>query len=108
MLVYKLRFNRDVQFDRELTKDCLKPLCFRFNPFAKYANCVTSLNIKSAAKLQNVDGKGSFDSYVRIICEGNKVTGRVYKSSLNPEWETTALFYRYKQTMPIIVEVNKC
>ena len=88
-----------------MTEDCPTPLCFRFNPFAKYASCVTSLNVKAASKLQNVDGKGSFDSYLKIICEGKTVTGRPIKSSLNPEWETTAVFYRHKQNKPIIVEV---
>ncbi len=78
--------------------------CFRLNPFAKYASCVTSLNVKSASKLQGVDGP--FDSYVRIVCEGKSVSGRTIKSSLNPEWETSAVFYRYKQSAPIVIEVS--
>lgn len=90
---------------KELKKECPTPFCGKFNPFAKYANCVTSLNVKSAAKLQNTDGNGAFDSYIRILCEGKKVTGPVIKSSLNPEWETSAIFYRSKQTSPIIVEI---
>ncbi len=88
---------------RELTKDAPVPCCFRLNPFSKYASCVTSLNVKSASKLQG----GPFDSYVRILCEGKSVTGRPFKSSSNPEWETGAVFYRYKQSIPIIIEVSR-
>jgi len=90
---------------KELVKDCPEPCCLRMNPFTKYAKCVTSLIVKSASsKLQN-DSNGPLDTYVKIICEGKSVTGKVVKNSMIPEWETSAIFYRYKQKSPILIEI---
>lgn len=43
---------------KELTKDHPRPFCFKLNPFAKYATCVTSINVKLAIKLQNSESNG--------------------------------------------------
>jgi len=89
----------------ELTKDYPVPCFFNCNPFSKYASCVTSLIVKSASNLKNLDSSGGFDSFIRIVCENKSVVGEVVKSSLNPEWNTSALFYRYKQKRPILIEI---
>ena len=40
-----------------------------------------------------------------IKCEGQVVRGFVAKRDFNPKWNTSAIFYRYKQTQPIKIEV---
>jgi calpain-5 len=91
---------------KELTKDCPTPFMPKFNPFAKFAACVTSILVKSCANLVNADKNGEpFDTYVVIKCEKSKIKGRIFKSSLNPKWETSAIFYRYQKGEPIKIEV---
>lgn len=77
----------------------------RCNPFSKYATCVTSITIKSGMNLVNPESRGNLDTYIFITCENNKVSGRVIKDSLNPEWNTSGIFYRYHQSKPIKIEV---
>lgn len=47
-------------FERELKKDCPVPFLHNCNPFAKYASCVTSLTVKSAKSLINLESSGNF------------------------------------------------
>jgi hypothetical protein len=40
-----------------------------------------------------------------VKCEGDVVRGFVAKKDSNPKWNTSAVFYRYKQTKPVKIEV---
>lgn len=90
---------------RELKKECPVPLFASINPFAKYASCVTSLIIRSAKGLLNPDSSRKLDTYVCIKCEGQKLVGRVFKDSCDPQWNTSSIFYRFQKNKPIKIEV---
>jgi hypothetical protein len=47
------------------------------------------------------------NTYVIIKCEDKKVNGRVKKNTLNPEWGTSAIFYRNNPKTPIKIEVKQ-
>lgn len=50
---------------------------------------------------------GEADAYCIIKCEGESVRTPVDKKTCNPKWNTTAIFYRSKPDMPIVIEVRK-
>ncbi|KAK7088921.1 calpain-5-like [Littorina saxatilis] len=66
---------------------------------------VTHIKVIKAVGLQKLDKNGGADPFCVIICEGEKVKGRVEKSSVNPEWGDSALFYRKNLAKPIIIQV---
>ena len=45
------------------------------------------------------------DPYIIISCEGEKVRSPVHKSTLSPEFDVKALFYRKKPNQDIHIEV---
>jgi Ca2+-dependent lipid-binding protein len=88
-------------------KECPVPFLERINPFAKYPKIVTSLNVKSGINLVNpFSDSGAISSYIVIKCEGNRVVGKAVNNNLNPDWNTTAIFYRYHVNKPIKIEVS--
>lgn len=92
---------------KELTKACPTPFLPSLNPFAKYPKCVTSIKVLNATGLEDLNNRNGVNSYVCIKCENKKVYGRLLKNNPNPEWDTSAIFYRYHLNQPIIVEVRK-
>ena len=75
--------------NREIQKEAPTPFLAKVNPFAKYAKFVTSLTVKSGSNLVNKENSGTFNTYVCIKCEKNRVVGRTVKDSLNPKWDTS-------------------
>ncbi|KAG7170269.1 Calpain-5-like 2, partial [Homarus americanus] len=45
------------------------------------------------------------DAYCIIKCEGESVRTPIDKKTANPNWDTTAIFYRNKPEQPIVVEI---
>nr|XP_014348911.1 PREDICTED: calpain-5 [Latimeria chalumnae] len=70
-----------------------------------YPTIVSQVHVTAASGLQTQDDNGGADPYVIIRCEGQKVRSPVHNNSLNPEFDTKALFYRKKPREPIIIEI---
>uniref|UniRef100_A0AAY5KUA5 Calpain 6 n=1 Tax=Esox lucius TaxID=8010 RepID=A0AAY5KUA5_ESOLU len=85
---------------RELTGD--KPSVRCWTVFTGYPQVVTQLYIHGAEGLENQD---SADPYVIVSCEGSSIRSTVKADTLEPVFDTRAIFYRKKPTKPITVEV---
>ncbi|XP_013401269.1 calpain-5 isoform X3 [Lingula anatina] len=68
---------------------------------------VAHIVVKNAVGLERQDtAEGGADPYCIISCEGEKVTTPVQKDTLNPGWDTAAIFYRKKPlTKPVKVQI---
>ncbi|KAK2881789.1 calpain-5-like isoform X1 [Channa argus] len=88
---------------RELTED--KPRVRCWTPFLGYPQVVTHVYVHGAEGLQNQDRTGGADPYVIISCEGKSVQSTIKNDTLQPEFVTSAIFYRKKPNKPITVEV---
>lgn len=93
-------------FKRELTKACPTPFLPSLNPFAKFPKCVTSIKVLNGSNIEVINGNGALSTYVCIKCESKRVCGRVVRNNSNPEWNTSAIFYRYQLKQPILIEVS--
>ncbi|KAJ7354984.1 Calpain-6, partial [Desmophyllum pertusum] len=69
--------------------------------------CVISVTVKSAGGLQKTSRLSMTpDPFALIKCEGRKVKTSVQKDSLNPQWNTGALFFvRRPQKTRLIIQV---
>ncbi|XP_047739328.1 calpain-5 [Hyalella azteca] len=67
---------------------------------------VTAVTVKSASHLvaQTAFG-GEPDAYCIIKCEGETVRTPADRGTSNPKWDTTAIFYRARPQVPIVIEV---
>ncbi|XP_034034423.1 calpain-5-like [Thalassophryne amazonica] len=88
---------------RELTED--KPRTKCWSSFLGYPQAVTHVYVHSAEGLQNQDNTGGADPYVIISCEGKSVRSTIKLDTLQPEFATSAIFYRKKRRKPITVQV---
>ncbi|XP_042219812.1 calpain-5-like isoform X2 [Homarus americanus] len=72
----------------------------------KKPSIVTTITVKCATNLekQSTFG-GEADAYCIIKCEGESVRTPIDKKTANPNWDTTAIFYRNKPEQPIVVEI---
>lgn len=101
---YMLRVFTDTDSgSRELTEDKPKVKCW--SPFLGYPQAVTHVYIHSAEGLQNQESTGGADPYVVISCEGSSVQSTYQKDTLDPKFQTSAIFYRKSPRKPITVEV---
>lgn len=101
---YMLRVFTDLHSGcRELTEDKPKVRCW--SSITGYPQAVTHVYIHAAEGLQNQDRTGGADPYVIISCEGRSVKSTIHKDTLEPEFATSAVFYRKKLRKPITVEV---
>ncbi|XP_078122380.1 calpain-5-like [Sander vitreus] len=101
---YMIRVFTDVESGcRELTED--KPRVKCWSSFLGYPQAVTHVYVHGAEELQKQDNTGGADPYVIINCEGQTVRSTIKKDTLQPEFMTSAIFYRKKPRNPITVEV---
>ncbi|KAM4726367.1 calpain-5-like isoform 1-T2 [Anableps anableps] len=101
---YMLRLYTDVDSGcRELVKD--KPEVKCWSPIFGYPQAVTHIFVKGAVIGQNGDQAEGKDPYLVISCEGRSVKSTVKKDTLEPVFETSAIFYRKKITKPLTVQV---
>uniref|UniRef100_A0A3P9J8B2 Calpain 6 n=1 Tax=Oryzias latipes TaxID=8090 RepID=A0A3P9J8B2_ORYLA len=101
---FMLRIFTDVDSGcRELTEDKPKVKCW--TPLFGYPQAVTHVFVEKAERLENQDRTAGADPYVIISCEGKSVKSIVHKDTLNPQFDTSAVFYRKKPSKPITVEV---
>ncbi|KAM6907588.1 calpain-5-like [Xenentodon cancila] len=101
---YMLRVFTNVDSScRELTED--KPRIKCWSSFLGYPQAVSHVYVHGAEGLQNQDRTGGADPYVIISCEGRSVRSTIKKDTLQPEFTTSAIFYRKKPEKPIKVEV---
>ncbi|XP_063867203.1 calpain-5-like isoform X3 [Scylla paramamosain] len=54
---------------------------------------------------RDLSSPGEADAYCIIKCEGETVRTPVEKGTSNPNWNTTAIFYRSKPEQPIVIEI---
>uniref|UniRef100_A0AAR2IP90 Calpain 5a n=1 Tax=Pygocentrus nattereri TaxID=42514 RepID=A0AAR2IP90_PYGNA len=101
---FLLRVFTDVPSDcRELTLDEPPQTCW--TGLCGYPQLVTQVHVMKAVGLQGQDSDGSSDPYVIISCEGEKVRSHVHKSTLSPDFDVKALFYRKKPKQGILIEI---
>uniref|UniRef100_A0A3B4U4V2 Calpain 6 n=1 Tax=Seriola dumerili TaxID=41447 RepID=A0A3B4U4V2_SERDU len=106
---YMIRVFTDVDSGcRELTEDKPKVKCW--SSFLGYPQVVTHIYVHGAEGLQNQDkftrtSPKRADPYVIIYCEGRSVKSIIKTDTLQPEFTTSAIFYRKKPRKPITVEV---
>ncbi|KAJ8412436.1 hypothetical protein AAFF_G00127720 [Aldrovandia affinis] len=101
---FMIRIYTDVDSDcRDLTVD--KPRVRCWSSFLGYPQAVTQIYIHAAEGLENQDSSGGADPYVVITCEGSTVRSTVQKDTLEPKFDTRAIFYRKKPRKPITVQV---
>ncbi|KAI4899375.1 hypothetical protein NFI96_030260 [Prochilodus magdalenae] len=101
---FLLRVFTDVPSDcKELVLDEPRQTCW--TGLCGYPKLVTQVHVMKAVGLQGQDSDGSSDPYIIISCEGEKVRSPVHKSTLSPEFDVKALFYRKKPNQGIRIEV---
>ncbi|XP_034539001.1 calpain-5-like [Notolabrus celidotus] len=101
---YMLRVFTDVDSGcRELIDD--KPRVRCWSAFVGYPQVVSHVYVHGAEGLQNQESPGGADPYVIISCEGHSVRSTVKKDTLEPEFATSAIFYRKKIRKPITIEL---
>uniref|UniRef100_UPI0037E9A03E calpain-5-like n=1 Tax=Semicossyphus pulcher TaxID=241346 RepID=UPI0037E9A03E len=101
---YMIRVFTDVDSGcRELTED--KPRVRCWSSFLGYPQVVSHIYVHGAEGLQNQESPGGADPYVIISCEGRSVQSTIKKDTLEPEFATSAVFYRKKPRKPITVEL---
>ncbi|XP_064615134.1 LOW QUALITY PROTEIN: calpain-5-like [Liolophura sinensis] len=77
-----------------------------YNCCAKQAQMVTRIKVIRAQGLERQDKQGGADPYCVISCEGEKVYTNVVKDNVNPEWNSSAIFYRTDPVQkPIKIQV---
>ncbi|XP_064456746.1 calpain-5-like isoform X2 [Ornithodoros turicata] len=80
-------------------------------PTAKMLPCnsapclVTVIKVVGAKGLEKQDSLGMADPYCVIICEGQSVRSSVCMETLDPVWNTTAIFYRKDVDAPIKIQI---
>ncbi|KAK0048922.1 calpain-5 [Biomphalaria pfeifferi] len=98
--VYTSTFNNF----KELTQE--KPVKSWYNCCGKAPVMVTHVKVVKAAGLEKQDRSGTADPYCIIQCEGKKVTTFTCKSTINPEWDMSALFYRSSPLKkPLVIQI---
>uniref|UniRef100_A0A8C7PXN0 Calpain 6 n=1 Tax=Oncorhynchus mykiss TaxID=8022 RepID=A0A8C7PXN0_ONCMY len=96
---FMLRVYTDVDSGcRELTEH--KPRMRCWSAVTGYPHAVSQIYIHGAEGLENQDGTGEVD-----IIRGRSVRSTVKADTLDPVFETRAIFYRKKPRKPITVEV---
>jgi len=66
---------------------------------------VTRVTVLSASGLKKQDVLGQADPYVYIKCEGATAKSEIVKSSLEPKWDFSAVFYRKKPEKPLKIQI---
>lgn len=88
---------------RELKKDQPK---IPWYSCVKKPAIVTTVTVKCAYNLEKQSAfGGEVDAYCIIKCEGESVRTPIDKKTSNPEWNTTAIFYRTKPEQPLVIEI---
>ncbi|KAK6480480.1 calpain-6 [Huso huso] len=88
---------------RELVMD--KPLQTCWIGLCGYAQTVTQVHIVGAEGLQNQDSSGGADPYLIIKCERQTITTPAQNNTMDPKFDTQAIFYRKKPRKPITVQI---
>ncbi|MBN3303416.1 CAN5 protein, partial [Amia calva] len=101
---FMLRIFTDVDAEcKELVLDKPKVKCW--SPILGYPRAVTQIYIHSAEGLQKQDRSGGADPYVIIYCEKAKIKSTINNDTLEPVFDTQAIFYRKSPRKPITVQV---
>lgn len=66
---------------------------------------VTRVTVLSASGLKKQDVLGQADPYVYVKCEGQTAKSEIVKSSLEPKWDFSAVFYRKKPEKPLKIQI---
>lgn len=88
---------------KELTLDKPgEPTCCSCLPSCRYPVCVTQIKVIKAAGLVRKN-KGDLYPYCIISCEGKKVRTPYLNKTAEPEWNSSAVFYRRQPVKKTIV-----
>nr|XP_023698610.1 calpain-5-like [Paramormyrops kingsleyae] len=88
---------------RELALD--KPAMTCCSWLQGYPRLLTQIYVHGAEGLEEQDRDGGADPYVIIECDGDSVRSTVQNNTLEPVFDTRAIFYRRNPTKPITVQV---
>ncbi|XP_074528860.1 calpain-5-like [Halichoeres trimaculatus] len=101
---YMIRVFTDVDSDcRELKEDKPKVKCW--SSIFGYPQVVSHVYVHGAEGLQNQESPGGADPYVIVSCEGSSVRSTIMRDTLQPEFTTSAIFFRKKPRKPITIQV---
>lgn len=77
-------------------------------PWFAYPSVVTRVTIIRARDLEKQDTIGGADPYCQISCEGHHYKTSTIKDTVNPEWNSSYIFYRRNhRSKPIEIEVSE-
>ncbi|XP_060688066.1 calpain-5-like [Hemiscyllium ocellatum] len=88
---------------RELTLD--KPEMTCWNIIIRYPRIVTKVHLHSATDLPKQNSSGGADAYAVFKCEYHKISTAIFEDTLNPQFDTNAIFYRRNPKLPIIIQI---
>ncbi|XP_043560888.1 calpain-5-like isoform X2 [Chiloscyllium plagiosum] len=88
---------------RELTLD--KPEVTCWNIIIRYPRIVTKVHLHSATDLPKQNSSGGADAYAVFKCEHHKISTAIFEDTLNPQFDTNAIFYRRNPKLPIIIQI---
>uniref|UniRef100_A0A4W3K6S6 Uncharacterized protein n=1 Tax=Callorhinchus milii TaxID=7868 RepID=A0A4W3K6S6_CALMI len=95
-------FTDTVSGCRELTLDKPKVTCW--NIMYRYPRMATHVHLHGAMDLLKQRTSGA-DPYAVIKCEFGRVRTAVFEDTLNPQFDTKAIFYRRNPKFPVIIQV---
>eukprot|EP00062_Callorhinchus_milii_P001198 gi/632936241/ref/XP_007893117.1/ PREDICTED: calpain-6 [Callorhinchus milii] len=96
-------FTDTVSGCRELTLDKPKVTCW--NIMYRYPRMATHVHLHGAMDLLKQRTSGGADPYAVIKCEFGRVRTAVFEDTLNPQFDTKAIFYRRNPKFPVIIQV---
>ncbi|XP_062917071.1 calpain-5-like isoform X1 [Mobula hypostoma] len=88
---------------REMTLD--KPEVTCWNIIVRYPRIVTKLLLHGARDLPVQESSGGANPYAVIKCEFRSVRTAVFENTLNPQFDSSVIFYRKSPTLPIIIQI---
>ncbi|XP_072451473.1 calpain-5-like isoform X2 [Chiloscyllium punctatum] len=88
---------------RELILD--KPEVTCWNIIIRYPRIVTKVHLHSATDLPKQNSSGGADAYAVFKCEYHKISTAIFEDTLNPQFDTNAIFYRRNPKLPIIIQI---
>ncbi|XP_048371084.1 calpain-6 isoform X1 [Sphaerodactylus townsendi] len=101
---FMLRMFTDVPSKlRELKLNKPKPACLDI--LRGFPKRVSQIKIHTAEGLVGRDRRGGANPFLVVQCENEKVRSAVQKGTVNPAFDTQAVFYRRNIKQPIVVQV---
>uniref|UniRef100_UPI00398F55A0 calpain-5-like n=1 Tax=Pristiophorus japonicus TaxID=55135 RepID=UPI00398F55A0 len=88
---------------REMTLD--KPQVTCWNIIFRYPRIVTQVQLHRATDLPKQDSSGGADPYAIIKCEYRRIRTAIFEDTLNPQFDSSVIFYRRNRKLPIVIQI---